>query len=151
MSIQESHIATEALIFGLNGERFALPAGMVQEILDPVPVTVVPNAKRFVDGLINVRGKIVPLADLRLRFGMPLSEDTVDTRFIVIEAVLFGEPTLVGIRADKVHEVTEIKPTAIEDVPAVGLKWRPEFVQGIGKDGGGFIVLPNIENLFEIN
>lgn len=143
--------ATQVLIFGLNGERFAISAEIVQEILDPVPVTAVPSAKPYVGGLINVRGKVVPLADLRLRLGMPPVEDTIDTRFIVIEIELFGEPTTVGIRADKVHEVTEIEQASVEDVPAIGLKLRPEFISGVGKVDGRFILIPDLGNVFGLN
>lgn len=145
-----SDSAIQALVFGLGGERFAIPADVVHEILDPIPVTRVPSARAFVGGLVNVRGKVVPLADLRLKFGMARAADTVDTRFIVVEVDLFGEPTMVGIRADKVHEVTEIEPASMEEVPAIGLKWRPEYVSTIARVGARFVIVPNVENLFEL-
>lgn len=138
----------QSLIFALAGERFAIPADMVREILDPVAVTAVPGARPYVDGLINVRGKVAPLADLRVRLGMAVSAATVDTRFVVVEIELSGEPVLVGLHADKVHEVTAIEPASIEDVPAIGLKWRREFIAGIGKVNGAFIMLPDIANVF---
>jgi purine-binding chemotaxis protein CheW len=137
-----------ALTVGLQGEVFALPAETVSEILDMVPVTVVPNARAFVGGVINVRGKVVPLADLRVMFGMAQTPPTADTRIVVTEIDLDGEPTLVGIIADKVHDVTEIADASVEGAPKVGMRWPAEFVRGIGKTGNDFIIIPNMEQIF---
>ena len=95
-------------MIGLGEEKFALDAGLVREIIDPVPVTKVAGARAFVPSVINVRGNVIPLADLRIRFGMPQLDDSADTRIVVIELELDGEPVLVGLTADKVYEVTEI-------------------------------------------
>jgi len=138
----------EALTLGLGGEVFAIDANTVREILDLIPVTTVPGARPFVGGLINVRGKVVPLADLRLKFGMEQTPPTVDTRIVVVEIELEGEPTVVGLLADKVYEVTEISRASIEATPEIGMKWRPEFIQGIGKRGSEFIIIPDIVRLF---
>src|ERR1700690_4183731 len=89
------------LTLELQGELFAIPAIQVQEILDLVPITDVPSADPFASGLINVRGRVVPLADLRHKFGMEPREATIDTRIVVIEVAVDGDPTVVGIRADK--------------------------------------------------
>src|SRR6185312_13286172 len=98
----------QVVMIGLGEEKFALDAGLVREIIDPVPVTRVAGAKAFVPSVINVRGNVIPLADLRIRFGMPLTEDSADTRIVVIELNIDNEPVLVGVTADKVYEVTEI-------------------------------------------
>jgi purine-binding chemotaxis protein CheW len=137
----------EVLTLGLQGETFAIEARQVREILDPVPVTEVPNARPFVGGIINVRGKVVPLTDLRPRFGMEAAPPTIDTRIVVVEIVLDGEPTIVGILADKVHEVTEIEAAAIEQAPRVGMRWRPDFIRCIGKRRDGFVIVPDLERL----
>ena len=92
----------------LGGEVFAIPAGIVREIVDVGRVTRVPTAPAFVRNLINVRGRVVPLADLRLRFGMPAAEPTMDTRIVVLEIGLEGEPATVAVVADKVYEVTQL-------------------------------------------
>jgi purine-binding chemotaxis protein CheW len=134
----------EVLTMDLQGETFALEASCVREILDLVPVTEVPGSQPFVSGVINVRGKIVPLADLRLKFDMEQKPDTIDTRIVVIEVEIERVPTIVGIRADKVHEVTELAPSALADVPRVGLRWRPDYIRFIGKRGNDFIVVPDI-------
>jgi purine-binding chemotaxis protein CheW len=137
-----------ALTLRLQDELFAVEAGSVREILDLVPVTEVPNASAFVSGLINVRGRVVPLADLRVMFGMDRPEPDQDTRIVVMEIDIDGEPTIAGILADKVHDVTEIEAASIEDAPKVGMRWRPEFIKGIGKRNGGFIIIPNLGRIF---
>ena len=138
----------EILTLALAGEAFALEAGLVREILDVVTITDVPNAPDHVWGLINVRGKVVPLVDLRVRFGMPRAERTIDTRIVVIEIDLDGEPTIIGLLADKVYEVTKITPDSIETTPRVGMKWRAEFIRGIGRRGGDFLIVLDINRVF---
>jgi purine-binding chemotaxis protein CheW len=138
-----------ALTLRLDDELFAVPAGSVREILDLVPITEVPNASPFVSGLINVRGRVVPLADLRVAFGMAQPEPDQDTRIVVMEVDVDGEPTVAGILADKVHDVTDIEAASIEEAPKVGMRWRADFVSGIGKRNGGFIIIPNLGRIFE--
>jgi purine-binding chemotaxis protein CheW len=138
----------EALTLALDGEVFAVEAGIVREILDVVSVTEVPGAPAHVGSVINVRGKVVPLADLRLRFGMRATEATIDTRIVVVDIDLGGDVTTVGLLADKVYEVTEIEAASIEETPRIGIRWRPEFIRGVGKWHGDFVILPNIENIF---
>lgn len=138
----------QALTFGLQGEVFAIDATIVREILDVVPITEVPNASPAVGGLINVRGRVVPLADLRVIFGMDQSPPDMDTRIVVIEIDLDGEPTIIAILADKVHHVTDIEMATIEETPKVGMRWRPEYIRGIGKSGGDFIVVPDMGQIF---
>ncbi len=139
--------AMTALTLRLQDEVFAIEAESVREILDMVPITEVPNAKPFVGGLINVRGRIVPLADLRVLFGMDRGPPDVNTRIVVIETDLDGEPTIAGILADRVHNVTEIETASIEEAPKIGMRWRPEYVRGIGKSGDDFIIIPDIARI----
>ncbi len=138
----------QALVFELGGEIFAIDAAQVREILDEVPITQVPNARPFVDGLINVRGRVVPLADLRVAFGMARSEMDQDSRIVVIEIELDDEPTIVAIYADRVHDVTDIETAAIEEAPKVGMRWRAEYVHGIGKRGDSFVIHPALGRIF---
>lgn len=138
----------EILTLGLQGELFAVEATTVREILDLVPITGVPNSRPFVSGLINVRGRVVPLADLRIKFGMNQPPPTIDTRIVVMEIDIGGEPTIVGILADKVYEVTEIAAAALEETPRIGMRWRPEFIRCIGKRGDAFIIVLDIGRIF---
>jgi purine-binding chemotaxis protein CheW len=135
-------------MIGLQSEMFAVDVTLVREILDPVPVTEVPGERSFLRGIINVRGKVVPVADLRRRFDMEAGAADVDTRFIVTEINYDGVPTLIAIVADKVYEVTEIPAAAMEDAPKIGMHWRPEFIRFIGKWRDDFVVVPNMERIF---
>jgi len=145
--MDEPQTAAQALMLGLAGEVFAVDARQVREILDPAPVTRVPGAKPYVAGVMNVRGKVIPLADLRVRFGMPPAPITADSRFVVLEIELDGDPTTIGIVADKVYEVTELDASTLQKTPPVGMHWRPEFVAGIAKWKDDFIVLPDMAKI----
>ena len=139
--------AMQVVMIGLGEEKFALDAGLVREIIDPVPVTKVAGARAFVPSVINVRGNVIPLADLRIRFGMPQLEDSADTRIVVIEIELDGEPVLVGMTADKVYEVTEISQADVQQTPRVGMHWKPEFIRFIAKWREEFVIVPNMERI----
>jgi purine-binding chemotaxis protein CheW len=139
--------AMQVVMIGLGEEKFALDAGLVREIIDPVPVTKVAGARSFVPSVINVRGNVIPLADLRIRFGMPQAEDSADTRIVVIEIELDNEPVLVGVTADKVYEVTEISQTDVQQTPRVGMHWKPEFIRFIAKWREEFVIVPNMERI----
>lgn len=136
------------LVLELQGESFAIETSHVREILDPVPVTAVPGADQAVDGLINVRGRVVPLADLRLMFAMPSQEAGIDARIVVIEVPIDGDPVTIGIRADKVNEVSELAAASLEATPRIGLRWEQEFITCIGKHNGGFIAVLDMGRIF---
>jgi purine-binding chemotaxis protein CheW len=138
----------EILTIALGGEIFALPASIVLEILDISPVTPVPNAPPFVANLINFRGRVAPLADLRLRCSMPVTEPTIDSRIVVLEFAFEGEPTLAAILADKVYEVTHLDAVVTDQVPRFGTRWRPEFVQRIGRRNNEFVMILDIGRIF---
>lgn len=138
-----------ALTIRLDDELFAVEAKRVREILDLVPITEVPNAPAFAAGLINVRGRVVPLTDLRVMFDMERREPDQDTRIVVMEIDIGGEPTIAGILADKVYDVTDIERASIEEAPKVGMRWRPEYIKGVGKRNGGFIIIPKMERIFD--
>lgn len=146
-STADADLAIQVVMIGLGEEKFALDASLVREIIDPVPATRVAGAKAFVPSVINVRGNVIPLADLRIRFGMPQTEITVETRFVVIEIEIDNEPVLVGLTADKVYEVTEIFRSAAQQTPRVGMHWRPEFIRFITKWRDEFVVVPNMERI----
>ncbi|MGJ4993090.1 chemotaxis protein CheW [Bradyrhizobium sp. HKCCYLS3077] len=139
--------AVQVVMIGLGDEKFALDAAIVREIIDPVPATQVAGARPFVPSIINVRGNIVPLADLRLRFGMPVTEVSGDTRIVVIEVPVEDEPVMVGVIADKVYEVTEIFHADTQQTPRVGVNWKPEFIRCITKWRDEFVIVPNMERI----
>jgi len=139
----------EVVTLGLDGEVFAIDAILVHEILEMVPITRVPGARSFVGSLLNVRGKVVPLADPRLRLGMECRPPTIDSRILVIEVELEGEPTIVGLLADKVFEVTEVAAAALEETPRLGMRWPPHLIRCVGKRGDDFIIVLEIGRLFD--
>lgn len=139
--------AMQVVMVGLGSELFALEAGLVREIIDPVPTTRVAGARPFLPSLINVRGNVVPLADMRVRFGMPQRADTADTRIVVIDIAIDGDPVTVGIIADKVYEVTEVSRAEIQQTPRLGVHWKPEFIDFITKWNDEFVIVPNMEQI----
>ena len=138
----------EVLAFEVSAEIFALEALVVREVLDNCPETYVPGAPAFVDSVINFRRRTIPLADLRLAFGIPSSASTRDSRVIVIEFELNGDATLIGLRADKVFEVTTIPDASTKAAPRLGTRWRPDFIRCLAKRKGEVIVLPNLARIF---
>jgi len=134
----------QVVMLGIGDEVFALDSALVREIIDPVPATRVAGARPFLPSVINVRGNVIPLADLRVRFGMPRTEATADTRIVVLEIKIDGDPVLVGVVADKVYEVTEISPADVQQTPRVGMHWNPEFIRFITKWGEEFVIVPNM-------
>lgn len=138
----------EVLTFDLAGETFALDATMVQEILDLLPETAVPGARPFVGSVINFRGKVIPLADIRLAFGMEATKATIDNRIIVAELDIEGESTLVGVRTDKVHEVTTLNRASRENPPSIGMRWRADYIDCLVKRGADFVIIPNLNEIF---
>jgi purine-binding chemotaxis protein CheW len=137
-----------ALTFALGGEMFAIDAQCVREILEVPSITRVPGAISFANGLINVRGAIVPLADLAVAFGMVCGPHSEDTRVIVIEAEVEAEPTIIGILADKVHDVAAMEGVSIEEAPTVGMRWRADFIHGITRRNDQFVILPDLSRIF---
>jgi len=140
--------AMEVLTFDLRDETFALEAILVREVMDCATETSVPGAAPFVNAVINFRGRVIPLVDLRLAFGLERADNTIDSRIVVIEHPLDGEPTLIGLRADKVHEVTSILRADTEDAPRVGLRWRSDFIRCLARRKGDVIVVPDLDQIF---
>jgi purine-binding chemotaxis protein CheW len=137
----------QVLMVGLGNEIFAIETDMVREIIDPVPVTRVAGARAFLPALVNVRGNVIPLADLRIRFGMPKTQATADTRIVVIEVDIDGDPVTLGLLADKVYEVTEISTRQMQQTPRLGSHWRPEFIRFITKWSDEFVIVPDMSRI----
>lgn len=138
----------EVLTFEIGGETFALEAAIVREILDLLPEAIVPGSRPFVNAVINFRGKVIPLADIRIAMGMPTMATTIDSRIVVVELDLDGTPSLVGLRTDRVNEVTTLSKAAGEPPPRVGLKWPPQFIECLIHREGAFIIFPNLMAIF---
>lgn len=136
------------LIFRLSGEAFAISVSRVHEILDPIPVTVVPNATAFAPALVNVRGAIVPLIEIRQRLRMPPAIPGPSARLVVLELPVAAVPTRLAIMTDAVEEVVETNLALLEAIPDLGARWPEIHVSGVIRHGDGLAVLLNTENLF---
>ena len=139
------------LTFRLGEEMFALDVSQVREILDVTTITKVPRSPAFMRGVINVRGSVVPVVDLSLKFGMKKIERTLDTRIVVMEISLDGEITVIGALADAVHNVMEMETSQIEAAPKIGAKWNTEFIRGIGKHDNEFIIILDVDRIFSVD
>jgi purine-binding chemotaxis protein CheW len=136
------------MTFKLGNELFAINVAQVREVLEVSAITKVPTAPDYMRGVVNVRGKAIPVVDLRLRFGLPLAADTVSTRVIVMELELDGETTVLGGVADSVHEVIELDPASVNPPPRIAMRWRTEVIQGMGQRGDDFIIILDVNAVF---
>jgi purine-binding chemotaxis protein CheW len=136
------------MTFKLGDELFAINVAQVREVLEVTQITKVPTAPGYMRGVVNVRGQSVPVVDLRLRFGLPKGKETVHTRIIVMELELDGETAVLGGMADSVHEVIELEPGNINPPPTIAMRWRSEFIQGMGKRDDDFIIILDFNAVF---
>ncbi|GFE62757.1 chemotaxis protein CheW [Geobacter sp. AOG2] len=136
------------LTFKLAEEVFAVDVAKVREILELTTITKIPRTPDYMRGVINLRGSVVPVMDMRLKFGMEETEQTVNTCIIVVEVLHEDEIVVIGALADSVQEVFELEPDQIEPPPNIGAKLNTEFILGMGKNGGQFIMILNIDRTF---
>jgi purine-binding chemotaxis protein CheW len=136
------------MTFKLGNELFAISVAQVREVLEVSQITRVPTAPAYMRGVVNVRGQSTPVVDLRLKFGLPPAPDSVHTRIIVMELDLDGEATVLGGVADSVHEVIELEPGNINPPPRIAMRWRTDFIQGMGKRGDDFIIILDVNAVF---
>ena len=139
---------TQYLSFKLGDEVFAVDVAKVREILDVTAITKVPQTPEYMRGVINLRGSVVPVMDMRLKFGLPATERTVNTCIIVMEVVHDGETMVLGSLADSVQEVLELEPDQIEPPPRIGTRLRTDFIKGMGKYNDLFIILLDVDRIF---
>ena len=136
------------LTFRLGEEVFGLQIAKVREVLDYTSVTRVPQTPAFMRGVINLRGTVVPVVDMRLKFGLEETDWTVNTCIIIVEVELDNETTILGALADSVQEVMELGPEQIEPAPKIGTRLKTEFIKGMGKVAEKFVILLNIDRVF---
>ncbi len=148
MSVTEVVEATQHLTFKLDGEVFAIDISQIREVLEFTTVTKVPQTPDFMCGVINLRGSVVPVVDLRMKFRMLAAEKTVNTCIIIVEVQLDGESTVIGALADSVQEVLELEPDQIEPAPKIGTKLSTDFIKGMGKREDEFIIILDINKVF---
>ena len=108
-----------------------------------------PKTPPFMRGVINLRGSVVPVMDLRLKFGMSSTEQTVNSCIIVVELELEGDQVVVGVLADAVQEVIDLEPEQIEPAPKIGTRLNMEFLVGMGKHNGNFMMILDLDKIFQ--
>jgi purine-binding chemotaxis protein CheW len=151
MSVAGITETVQYLTFKLAEEVFALDVAKVREILEFTSITKVPQTPEFMRGVINLRGGVVPVIDLRLNFGMTRTEQTINTCIIVVEVSLDGEVIVLGILADSVQEVVDMEPDHIEPAPHIGTKLNTEFIKGMGKINDDFVMILDIDKVFSVD
>jgi len=144
----EELVTTQYLTFVLEEEVFAVDVARVREILEMPSITKVPQVPDFMRGVINLRGCVVPVIDLHMKFGMQQAEQTVNTCIIVVEVDMDGENIVLGALADSVQEVIEMEPSQIEAAPHIGTHLRTEFLKGMGKHNERFVMILDIDKVF---
>lgn len=135
------------LTFTLAGEEYGIGILKVKEIIGMMTITMVPQTPSFVKGVINLRGKVIPVVDLRLKFGMPAMDYTERTCIIVVEIGKNTNRLLIGIVVDSVSEVLNIKAGDIEDTPNFGSRLQTDYILGMAKAGGGIKILLDIDRV----
>jgi purine-binding chemotaxis protein CheW len=141
----------QVLTFMLAGEAYAIGILSIKEIISYTAMTTVPMMPAFARGVINLRGAVVPVMDLLARFGKPSSEVTKRTCIVIVEVQREGERQDIGIVVDAVNEVLDIPASEIEPPPSFGSSIRTEFIQGMGKVRGRFVILLALQHMVSAN
>ena len=145
---ESSNESRQYVTFQLAEELFGVEVSRTREVLSLTSVTSVPQTPDYMLGVINLRGQVVPVIDLRLKLGLAAGDATQDTCIIVLEVAVDDETLIIGAMADAVREVLEIKPDQIEPAPRLGTRLNTAFIQGMGKVDEQFIILLDIDRVF---
>jgi purine-binding chemotaxis protein CheW len=141
--------ASEAqfVTLGIDRELFAVPVDMVLEIRAMQPLFRVPEAPAHLAGLLDVRGQVVPVIDLRLKLGLDAVPATDNTRILVLEVPMSGRRLVLGLIADRVFEVTVLEKRNITPPPDIGTLWHSDYISGVGRRGDGFVIIFDLPRL----
>ena len=135
------------LTFFLAGEEYAIGILRVKEIIEYDTITRVPTTPSSIRGVINLRGSVVPVLDLAVKFGLPETAITMRTAIVIVEVDLDGEHALIGLMTDSVSQVIDLSPADIEPPPAFGLPVRVDYLVGIAKAGKKFILIFDVDRV----
>ncbi len=139
--------STQYLSFFLGEDAYAIGILRVREILEHQPATRVPLTPPSIRGVINLRGKVIPIVDLAMKFGLPPTQVTKWTCIIVVETSVGSETTVMGVLADSVSEVIDLAPGEIEAPPAFGTRVKVDYLRGMGRTGQKFVLLLDIDRV----
>lgn len=149
-TIENSRI-NSYLSFQLGDESFATNVGVVLNILEMLKITKIPRSPEYMKGVVNLRGEVLPVIDLRMKFGMEACSITSNTCILVMEMMLDEEEIKIGALVDAVREVHEITTEEILPPPTIGSKYRSEFITGMYKDGDSFLMILDMQKIFSLN
>jgi len=141
---------SQYLSFVLDGEVYAVEIGHVREVLDMIRVTHVPNMPKFMRGVVNLRGRVVPVVDLREKFHLGKANDTLKTCIIILELMIDGAETLIGAVADSVREVMRLEGKRVEPPPRMGNRLKTDFIKGMINQDNEFIIVLDVIKVFSI-
>ena len=139
---------SQFVTFSLDTEIFAVPVEVVREILDHEEAFKIPHGPDYLLGLRDVRGQGVPVVDLRLRLGMTKTEKTPHTRILVLDVQIGEKMLTLGLVADRVYEVVPFGRDEIEGAPDIGVTWRSDYIAGVVRRNGSFVVIVDLARLF---
>jgi len=148
MSVAAMNEMTQYLTFTLGEDVFAIDVTMAREVLDLCDITRVPQVPEYMRGVINLRGSVVPVIDMRRKFGLPPADKTRDSCIVVVEVEVDGESVTVGALADSVREVLDLTPDQIEPPPRIGTRLNTEFIKGMGNLDDRFVIILDINRVF---
>jgi purine-binding chemotaxis protein CheW len=151
MSIDRNHELQTYLSFRLIDEIFAVNVSKVINILEMSRITKIPKAPVYLRGVINLRGAVLPVIDLRVKFGFPEIESTIDSSIIVLSIETNGEAVLIGTLVDSVKEVLELKTLEIAPPPGIGSKYDSGFIEGMWRTGDQFMMILDIDKIFSVD
>jgi len=143
--------SSQVLTFKLADEVYGVDIMSVREVLDFSSVTKVPHTPDFMVGVINLRGNVVPVVDLKKKFRLGDTVRTVNTCIIIVEVEIDGDSTVLGALADSVQEVVEFEHETIEDAPKIGTQLNTAFIAGMAKRDTGFVIILNVNAVFSMN
>lgn len=151
MAAAETEEDASFVTIGIDREVFALPVEVVVEILDMRPMFRIPDAPAHLKGLIDVRGRAVPVIDLRVKLGLPAAVADTYTRIVVLEVPIGARRLSLGLIADRVFEVIGLSNQQIEPSPDIGMRWNSDYIRGIGRRRDNFVVIFDVAHLFSVD
>lgn len=139
------------LSFTLGKETFAANVSKVLNILEMLDITEIPQSPKYMKGVINLRGIVLPVIDLNLKFSMPATIIGANTCILVLDVLVNDEPVKVGALVDSVQEVIDLTATEIQDPPSIGNKYNTDFIQGLVNKEDKFIMILDMDMIFSVN
>jgi purine-binding chemotaxis protein CheW len=148
MELNQAAAPSQILRFELAGENYAFDVLKTREVLTIVKITPLPSSLDFLTGVINLRGSVIPVVDLRRKFGLPVADATIDTSIIIVEIASANEKSVIGAVVDAVRGVTRCEEADLEPPPRFGMQLNSGLIRAIAKRDGQFVVILDTDRVF---